>query len=61
MGHTGPYDPSYDTIPISVIQPGHVNFIFILRWYAMVAGQAKVLYSRLNVLATDPMKLRWVL
>ncbi|OKP14899.1 hypothetical protein PENSUB_5157, partial [Penicillium subrubescens] len=34
---------------------------FILGWYAMVTGQAVVLYSRLNVLATDPMKLRWVL
>lgn len=27
MGHTGPYDPSYDTISISVIQPSHVNSI----------------------------------
>jgi hypothetical protein len=34
---------------------------FILGWYAMVTGQAVVLYSRLNVLATDPVKLRWVL
>ena len=34
---------------------------FILGWYAMVTGQAVVLYSRLNVLATDPLKLRWVL
>jgi hypothetical protein len=34
---------------------------FILGWYAMVTGQAVVLYSRLNVLAKSPSKLRWVL
>ncbi|CEJ62492.1 hypothetical protein PMG11_10989 [Penicillium brasilianum] len=34
---------------------------FILGWYAMVTGQDVVLYSRLNVLATNPLKLRWVL
>jgi hypothetical protein len=34
---------------------------FILGWYAMVTGQAVVLYSRLNILAKTPWKLRWVL
>ncbi|KAF3399931.1 hypothetical protein F1880_008420 [Penicillium rolfsii] len=34
---------------------------FVLGWYAMVTGQAVVLYSRLNVLASNPLRLRWVL
>ncbi|KAI3093176.1 hypothetical protein CBS147333_10123 [Penicillium roqueforti] len=34
---------------------------FILGWYAMVTGQAVVLYSRLNLVVSDVRKVRWVL
>lgn len=34
---------------------------FILGWYAMVTGQAVVLYSRLHLVVTDSRHVRWVL
>lgn len=34
---------------------------FILGWYAMVTGQAVVLYSRLHLVVTDGRHVRWVL
>lgn len=34
---------------------------FIMGWYAMVTGQAFVLYSRLHLLIFDISKIRWVL
>lgn len=34
---------------------------FILGWYAMVTGQAVVLYSRLHLVVADIRRLRWVL
>ncbi|KAI2786942.1 hypothetical protein POX_g09339 [Penicillium oxalicum] len=37
------------------------SIIFIIGWYAMVTGQALVLYSRLHLVVPDIAKLRWVL
>jgi len=34
---------------------------FIIGWYAMVTGQAVVLYSRLNLVVRNMEKVRWVL
>ena len=34
---------------------------FTIRWYAMVTGQAVVLYSRLRLLVSDMRKMHWVL
>jgi hypothetical protein len=34
---------------------------FIIGWYAMVTGQAVVLYSRLDLVVRDMEKVRWVL
>ncbi|KAJ6115423.1 hypothetical protein N7486_001201 [Penicillium sp. IBT 16267x] len=34
---------------------------FLIGWYAMVTGQAVVLYSRLHLVASDMRSLRWVL
>ncbi|CAG8128435.1 unnamed protein product [Penicillium nalgiovense] len=34
---------------------------FIIGWYAMVTGQAVVLYSRLHLLISNTGKMRWVL
>ena len=34
---------------------------FIVGWYAMVTGQALVLYSRLHLVFADARKVRWVL
>ncbi|KAJ5778339.1 hypothetical protein N7520_001585 [Penicillium odoratum] len=34
---------------------------FIIGWYAMVTGQAVVLYSRLNLVVSNMGKVRWVL
>ena len=34
---------------------------FMIGWYAMVTGQAVVLYSRLNLVVSDVRKVRWVL
>ena len=34
---------------------------FIIGWYAMVTGQAVVLYSRLHLVVNDVSNLRWVL
>ncbi|KAI3094025.1 hypothetical protein CBS147333_10049 [Penicillium roqueforti] len=34
---------------------------FMIGWYAMVTGQAVVLYSRLHLLVSDMRKMRWVL
>ncbi|CAG7949892.1 unnamed protein product [Penicillium salamii] len=34
---------------------------FIIGWYAMVTGQAVVLYSRLHLLISDMRNMRWVL
>ena len=34
---------------------------FMIGWYAMVTGQAVVLYSRLHLVVSDISKVRWVL
>lgn len=34
---------------------------FMIGWYAMVTGQAVLLYSRLNLVVSDVRKVRWVL
>ena len=34
---------------------------FMIGWYAMVTGQAVVLYSRLHLVISDTRKVRWVL
>ncbi|CAI7611205.1 unnamed protein product [Penicillium viridicatum] len=34
---------------------------FMIGWYAMVTGQAVVLYSRLHLIISDMRKVRWVL
>lgn len=41
------------TLPTSVL--------FIVGWYAMVTGQAVVIYSRLRLVVLDASKVRWVL
>ncbi|KAH8588444.1 hypothetical protein B0O99DRAFT_655954 [Bisporella sp. PMI_857] len=35
--------------------------ITVIGWYAMVTGQAVVLYSRLHLVVSDDRKIRWVL
>jgi hypothetical protein len=35
--------------------------VTVLGWYAMVTGQAVVLYSRLHLVVSDDRKIRWVL
>ncbi|KAF7718872.1 Uncharacterized protein PECH_007187 [Penicillium ucsense] len=37
------------------------TIVFMIGWYAMVTGQALVLYSRLHLVVPDITKLRWVL
>jgi len=44
------------------VAPNMNTFIpFLIGWYAMVTGQAVVLYSRLHLVATNMRCLRWVL
>src|ERR1700737_3865512 len=35
--------------------------VTVVGWYAMVTGQAVVLYSRLHLVVRDDKKIRWVL
>ncbi|KAJ6110229.1 hypothetical protein N7486_002464 [Penicillium sp. IBT 16267x] len=37
------------------------SILFIIGWYAMVTGQAVILYSRLRLVVFDTSKVRWVL
>jgi len=38
-----------------------MSILFMIGWYAMVTGQAVVLYSRLHLVVSDMSKVRWVL
>ncbi|KAJ5886003.1 uncharacterized protein N7473_008677 [Penicillium subrubescens] len=46
---------------VSVAPNLPMSIPFILGWYAMVTGQALVLYSRLHLVISDINKLSWVL
>lgn len=46
---------------VSVAPNLPMSIPFILGWYAMVTGQALVLYSRLHLVVSDINKLSWVL
>lgn len=46
---------------VSVAPSLPMSIPFIIGWYAMVTGQAFVLYSRLHLVVSDINKLRWVL
>ncbi|KAJ5433569.1 uncharacterized protein N7458_012725 [Penicillium daleae] len=46
---------------VSVAPSLPMSIPFIIGWYAMVTGQAFVLYSRLHLVVSDIKKLHWVL
>ncbi|KAJ5152607.1 uncharacterized protein N7482_009085 [Penicillium canariense] len=46
---------------VSVAPNLPMSIPFIIGWYAMVTGQALVLYSRLHLVVSDIKSLRWVL
>ncbi|KAJ5691809.1 hypothetical protein N7462_001232 [Penicillium macrosclerotiorum] len=38
-----------------------MSILFVVGWYAMVTGQAVVLYSRLHLVVSDMVNVRWIL